>query len=169
MPDLRKQKIVSDLIQRLSIMKGYVITEYKGLNVYDMNIIREQLRLVNSQYIVVKNSLLKLSFKKLNININNTILTGPIAIIINNNNDVISVAKLIMKFTNMYKVFKFKTAFLDGMYMDKEAMKQISSIISKEVLVNSVLNSLKIPIMHFICILTNNLNKLIVILKKLTN
>ncbi|MDR0915565.1 MAG: 50S ribosomal protein L10 [Endomicrobium sp.] len=165
MSDLKKQKIVSSLIQQFKTMKGFVITEYKGLNVKDVAILREQLTLINSKYIVVKNSLAKIALKRIDINIDNRIFVGPIAIIINKNDDIIPMTKFIVKFTNIYKEFKVKVAFLDGIYMNQENIKQLSCIDSKEVLMINVINSLKMPIVNLIYVLTNNINRFIMLIK----
>jgi large subunit ribosomal protein L10 len=166
MPDLKKQKIVSNLVQQFKTMKGFIVTEYKGLNTHDITNLREQLISVNSKYIVVKNSLIKIVLKQLNINLDSNIIIGPIAIIINNNNDIIPVTKLVMKFTHMHhKVFNIKAAFLDGICMNKDNIKQISCIPSKEILISNVLSSLKIPIMKLVCVLISNINSFIMLIK----
>jgi large subunit ribosomal protein L10 len=165
MPDLKKQKIVSNLVQQFKTMKGFIVTEYKGLNVHDITSLREQLISVNSRYIVVKNSLIKIALKQLNINLDSNIIIGPVAIIINNNNDIIPVTKLVMKFIRMHKAFNIKTAFLDGTYMNKDDIKQISCIPSKEILINNVLSNLKMPIMKLVYVLISNVNSFIMLIK----
>ena len=59
----KKEEIVSDLKDRLSRSRIAILTDYKGLSVAEVNKLRDELRKVDVEFRVAKNSLMKLAVK----------------------------------------------------------------------------------------------------------
>ena len=58
-----KEQVVSDLGERVKGFKAVVLTNYRGLNVEQLNHLRQRLREEKISYHVVKNTLMKLASK----------------------------------------------------------------------------------------------------------
>jgi large subunit ribosomal protein L10 len=64
MPTEKKVELVEQLTELFSQNKFIIATEYRGLSVSEMSQLRRQLREVNSEFHVVKNTLAKLAAEK---------------------------------------------------------------------------------------------------------
>ncbi|MCL4407540.1 MAG: 50S ribosomal protein L10, partial [Thermotogae bacterium] len=63
----QKAMIIDELTDALSKSQLVLFTDYKGMSVETISKLREALSKVNAQYRVAKNTLLKISLKKINL------------------------------------------------------------------------------------------------------
>ena len=75
-----KEQIVSDLHQKIEQSKAIVLTNYRGLNVQQVNQLRQRLREEKISYHVVKNTLMKLATKGTDLEKVNDYFEGPTAV-----------------------------------------------------------------------------------------
>jgi len=80
MPTEKKAEIIEQLTELLSRNKFIIATEYRGLSVSEMSRLRRQLREVNSEFHVVKNTLAKFAAEKAGKPGLSQYLQGPIAL-----------------------------------------------------------------------------------------
>jgi large subunit ribosomal protein L10 len=80
MPTEKKAEIIEQLTELLSRNKFIIATEYRGLSVSEMSRLRRQLREVNSEFRVVKNTLAKFAAEKAGKPGLSQYLQGPIAL-----------------------------------------------------------------------------------------
>ena len=80
MPTEKKAEIIEQLTKLLSRNKFIIATEYRGLSVSEMSRLRRQLREVNSEFRVVKNTLAKFAAEKAGKPGLSQYLQGPIAL-----------------------------------------------------------------------------------------
>jgi large subunit ribosomal protein L10 len=80
MPTEKKAEIIEQLTKLLSRNKFIIATEYRGLSVSEMSRLRRQLREVNSEFHVVKNTLAKFAAEKAGKPGLSQYLQGPIAL-----------------------------------------------------------------------------------------
>ena len=159
----KKKQVVSALADSLKGACTGVIVDYKGITVEDDTKLRKELREAGSNYMVVKNTLLRLALKDAGIDGLDHILEGTTAIAINNE-DYVASARILSKFAATSKTFEIKAGFVDGGAIDAEAVKELAELPSKEVLVAKALGGLNAPITGFVTVLSGTMKGLVVAL-----
>ncbi|MEJ2200604.1 MAG: 50S ribosomal protein L10 [Desulfuromonadaceae bacterium] len=147
-----KEKVVSELAEKLASAKAAFLADYRGLNVDMVNNLRGQLRGVSVDYLVVKNTLLKLAAKGTSAECLNDHLAGPTAIAIVMDEPV-APAKVLTDFAKANPKFELKAGALDGKLLSVDDIKALSELPSREVLLAKVLGSLNAPASNFVGVL----------------
>lgn len=92
-----KEKILSDLGKKVEGFRAAVLTNYRGLNVEQLNHLRQRLRDERISYHVVKNTLMKLASKGTDLEKLDNYFEGPTAIAISYGDPVL-LAKILLEF-----------------------------------------------------------------------
>ena len=136
-----KQQVVEDIKAKIQASKSVVLIDYKGLTVAEDTQFRCNMRKINTEYKVLKNTLLRRAFNELNVTAFDEDLNGPTAVAFCP--DETSAAKCaadMCKDTN--DKISLKSAYVDNSYVDKDGVKALASIPSKEVLVAKIAGAL---------------------------
>jgi large subunit ribosomal protein L10 len=159
----QKKLVVAELTEHLKAACTGVVVDYKGITVAQDTKLRKELREAGDEYMVVKNTLLRLALKDAGISGLDHVLEGTTAIAISKDNYV-SGAKILSKFAETNKKFEIKAGFVDGGAIGADGVKELASLPSKEVLVAQVLCGLNAPITGFVTVLNGTLKGLVVAL-----
>jgi len=159
----QKKKVVAALTENLKTACTGVVVNYKGITVAEDTKLRKELREAGDDYMVVKNTLLRLALKDAGINGLDNILEGTTAIAISRDNYV-SGAKILAKFADSSKKFEIKGGFVDGGAINVDGVKELASLPPKEVLIARVLGGLNAPISGFVTVLSGTMKGLVVAL-----
>ncbi len=124
-----KKKVVDEIKSKLSEAKTIVLFDYSGLSDNDAKNLRIKLKENDSTYKIYKNTLLKIAFKDLDINLDEQ-LEGPTAIAFSS--DQLSPVKVLDKFSKKHKALVLKAGIVDGKISDNALLKQLASIPSRE-------------------------------------
>ena len=146
---LDKQNKVDALTQSLGESDAVFFTEYRGLSVNQLQEFRGSLREVDASYLVMKNSLIKRSFNKIDIKCPDEVLSGPTAIIVSKQ-DCPLVASKIYKFLKTNESLVVKGGYLDGGFISQKDVNSLSKLPSKEVLIGQFVGGLKSTISRFV-------------------
>ncbi len=158
----KKQK-VAVLAESLKAARVGVLVDYKGITVADDTKLRKELRESGDEYMVVKNTLLKLALKDAGIDGLDSVLEGTTAICIGKE-DYVNGAKILTKYADTSKKFQIKAGFVDGNVIDADGVKELAALPPKEVLVAKALGGLNAPITGFVTVLNGTLKGLVVAL-----
>ena len=145
MPSEKNIKQVEELYDDLKRAKGIYFTDYLGLNVEDMTVLRREFFENGVRYKVAKNSLLKLAAEKNDLKGLNDYLNGSTAIAYSFD-DPISPARVLKKFTKDHDLPGVKGIVIDGDVLDGEEFKRISNLPSKEELLSKLVMMLNSPL-----------------------
>lgn len=159
----QKKQAVAALAESLKSACTGVIVDYKGITVAQDTKLRKELREAGSDYMVVKNTLLRLALKDAGIDGLDHVLEGTTALAISKD-DYVSSAKILAKFAETSKTFELKAGFVDGGVIDADGVKELASLPSKEVLVAKALGGLNAPITGFVTVLNGTIKGLVVAL-----
>ena len=157
MPNQKKVQIVENLKEKLSKAQGVVLTDYQGLSVPEVEVLRRNLQDAGANYQVVKNTLLKLALKDSNFQIpnpneapsSNSQLTGPTGIALSQD-DEIKPLKALYDFAKEHKALKIKGGFFEGGWTVCEKLKEIAQLPSREELLAKLLGMMQSPITRFV-------------------
>jgi len=137
----QKKKITQDLKDRFERSKVIIVTDYKGLNVTTINALRRKLREAEVEYKVVKNSLLVRASEDTDAALIKEHFKGPSAVAISYS-DPVSPAKVLTEFAGENKALEIKAGVMGDKVLDLGAIKALSDLPSREVLLGQVLSAM---------------------------
>ncbi len=143
-----KQPIVQEIAENIKDAQSVVLIDYRGLTVAQDTQLRKELREAGIIYKVYKNTLMNFAFKGTEFESLSDSLEGPNAIAISKD-DATAPARLIAKFAKTAPALEIKAGVVEGNFYDTEAMKEISSIPSREELLARLFGSWQAPITNF--------------------
>jgi large subunit ribosomal protein L10 len=139
-----KELTVSDLSKKIEGYKAVVLTHYRGLNVEQMNQLRNRLREEKVDYHVIKNTLMRLASKGTDLEKLNDYFEGPTAIAISYG-DPILLAKVLSEFTKMQPSLEIRVGLIEGRVSPPEEVKALAGMPSREVLLAQLLATIQMP------------------------
>jgi large subunit ribosomal protein L10 len=150
-----KYDIVKDLTARLSGAKAIVLVDYKGINIEQVNQLRNRFRANQVDYFVQKNTLIKIALNGLGITELDSELLGPTAVAVCKLDEV-SPARELIKFLKEVMEDKkfpgFKVGYVAGHVFSAAELTALAKLPSREELLAKVLCGMKAPIANFVSI-----------------
>ncbi len=150
-----KKLIVEEIKSKISASKSVVLADYNKLTVLEVTALRNKFKEANCEYKVYKNTLVRKAFNELGVTDFDKDLNGTTATVFCA--DETSGAAIFAKATkeNPALVEKIvpKCAYLENKYLDKAAVKELSAIPSKDVLIAKMLGCLQSSISKFVYVL----------------
>jgi large subunit ribosomal protein L10 len=139
----KKKEIVKSLHEKFAKSKVVIVTDCKGLDVAAMNDLRKRLREFDVEFKVVKNSLMIRAAEETDVKLIKECFKGPSAVALSYD-DPIAPAKVLITFSKDNKKLDIKTGVMNGKVIDLDAIRAISALPPREVLLGqflSVINS----------------------------
>ncbi|MEA2086997.1 MAG: 50S ribosomal protein L10 [Candidatus Caldatribacteriota bacterium] len=156
-----KKEILQDLIEKLKESKGVVLTDYQGMNVSQINSLRNELKEKNVEFKVFKNTLMEKASEELNVKDLTKDLIGCTAIAFCSD-DGATPARLLKEYFKKNKInLKIKSGLIDGRVFGPEKIMEIASLPSKDVLIAQMINGVKSPLYSLVFVLQGPLKGLI--------
>tara|TARA_B110000014_G_C19878371_1_gene454647 strand:- start:184 stop:702 length:519 start_codon:yes stop_codon:yes gene_type:complete len=131
MPNKKNIKNVESLTDKISKAKSIYFTDYLGLNVSDITKLRKEFFSNNVEYLVVKNTLLKIASENNKISLSDDLFVGSTAIAVSYEEPVVA-AKVIKNFIKEYDLPSVKGILFEGSYLGGEEFSKIADLSSKE-------------------------------------
>lgn len=137
----KKKAIVEELHEKFSKSKIVILTDYKGLDVGAVSDLRRRLNDINAEFKVVKNTLLARASENTYVELIKEDFKGPSAVAMSYD-DPVAPAKVLTEFAAGNDKFEVKLGVLGGKRLDVAAIKALSSLPSREVLLAQVLSAM---------------------------
>lgn len=172
MPKTKKEKqiITRDLSEKIKKSKSVVFAGFNSFPVKSNENLRVELEKENGEYYVAKKTLLQRAFKDNGVEIDKNVLDGKVATIFSYDDEVAS-AKVIGDFRKdkelAEKIF-FLGGILDGEFLSKEQVENLSKLPSKDELYAKLVGSINAPVSGFVNVLAGNLRGLVTTLKAIS-
>ncbi len=145
MPRPEKVQAVADIKERLEGAEAVFLTEYRGLTVKAVQILRRSLRDSGAEYKVVKMTLAQLAAGEAGVDGLNEYLLGPTAIAFANS-DPVATAKALKDFSKSNEVFVLKAGLLSGNILTAEEVSRLADIEPRPVLLAKIAGAAKAPL-----------------------
>jgi large subunit ribosomal protein L10 len=145
MPNKKNIQQVEELTEKLGRAKAVYVTQYLGLNVEDVTELRREFHANDVEYLVTKNTLLKLAAESNDIEGLDPYLSGPTAIALSYE-DPTGPARVLKEFTKDRDLPKVKGIVFDGDVMDGSEFKRIADMPTKEQLLGMFAATLQSPL-----------------------
>jgi len=160
MPTQKKAEILEQLTELLAQNKFIIAAEYRGLSVTEMSQLRRQLREVNAEFHVVKNTLAKFAAEKTGKPGLSQYLQGPIALAFCKG-DAAQLAKTLTAYARTSKTaLNIKGGILDVRALSPAEITSLATMPPIEVLRAKLLGVMQSPIYSLHNVLTANLRGL---------
>ena len=134
-----KKKIVEDIRKRFLESNVVILTDYKGLDVEKINELRGKLKQSGVEYKVVKNAFLVRASEETDISLIKDSFKGPSAVALSCD-DPVTPAKILTEFADEHELLEIKVGVMNGKILDLSAIKKLSALPSREVLLGSLLS-----------------------------
>jgi len=159
----KKEKVVEELKAKLANLNAMFLAEYSGTNMTQMTKLRRELRNVDVEFNVVKNTLLKIASGGTKAEALQDKFSGPNAIVCINK-DPSAAAKVLSGLAKDIPNLKLKAGFLGNRVITAEEILKLATIPSKEVLVGRFIGLLQGMPQRLLYVLSGNMNKLMMTL-----
>lgn len=150
-----KKQIVEEIKAKIQGSKSIVLADYNKLTVLEVTALRNKFREANCEYKVYKNTLVRKAFNELGITDFDNDLQGATATVFCA--DETSGAAVIARETKANPALADKVvakcAYVENKYLDKAAVKELSAIPSKDVLIAKMLGCLQSSLSKFVYVL----------------
>ena len=145
MPNVKNIQDVERLTGVIGKAKAIYFTDYLGLDVGSITKLRSEFFENSVEYLVAKNTLLKIAAENNKIEGLEKFLTGPTAIAISYDEPT-APAKIINKFIKEFKKPNVKGILFDGEVLDGEKFDSIANMPSREQLIGAFAAMLQSPV-----------------------
>ena len=159
----KKKTVVAELGEKLKRMNSMFLAEYSGLNVAQITRLRKELRNVDVEFSVVKNSLLKIASGGTKAEAIRDKFIGPNAIVCIYK-DPTSAAKVLAGLAKDMPLLKLKAGFLGTQTLNTEEILKLATIPSKEILIARLMGLLQGTTQRLLYVLSGNVSKLMMTL-----
>ena len=150
-----KKVIVEEVKAKIQASKSVVLADYNKLTVLEVTALRNKFKEANCEYKVYKNTLVRRAFNELGVTDFDNDLNGTTAIVFcaDETSGAAVFAKAVKENPALTDKIVPKCAYLEEKYLDKAAVKELSAIPSKEVLIAKMLGCLQSSITKFVYVL----------------
>ena len=166
MPNTRNIKSVESLKEKLSKANSIYFTDFIGLNVSDVTSLRRKFYDNGVEYLVVKNTLLKIASSENNIELDDALFSGSTAIALSYDEPV-AAAKIIKDFYKDHNLPTIKGILFEGSYLQSSEFDRIANLPSKDESLTKLAMMLKSPIQNFSNLISVPMVNLVNVLKSL--
>lgn len=125
----QKKQVVREIVDKLKNSESVIIFQYQGLTVEELSELRVQLKKVDSDVKVYKNTLLKRAADELNINLDG-FLEGPNAILFGKN--LLEPIKIVSEYAKNHEKLDIRVGVISGDVADVSVIKEYANIPSRE-------------------------------------
>lgn len=136
-----KERVVSELHQKLQKIRAVILTDYRGLNVEEITRLRRQLQEASVEYRVVKNTLIRLASKGTSLEGLSDFFVGPTAMAVSNE-DPLAPAKVLLEFSKQTPLLEIRGGLIEGRVVGPREIEGIAKLPGREVLLGNLLRVL---------------------------
>lgn len=123
----RKEELVASYIEMLGKTDGFIVAEYRGMTVAQVNILRNRLAADNGTFAVTKNTLFSIALRETGFPIPEEMLLGPTGVVFGNGN-LPGVAKILQGFAKDVELFKVKGGVVAGTIFNAKQVEAVANL-----------------------------------------
>ena len=149
-PRPEKVAVVDEVRDRLTNSQAALLTEYRGITVADMSVLRRSLRAAGGEYKIYKNTLVRFAARDLDLDIED-LLTGTTAIAFvptNSSGDTVTVAKVLRDFAKTNPNLVVKGGVLGDKLLSAADATALADVAPREELLSRFAGGLQAPMQN---------------------
>lgn len=160
----KKEVIIAEISDKVAKAKAIVFTDYEGMTHHQLEGFKKDLKKVDAELAVTKNTLLSRALQQLNLDNDKLKFDRPTATLFAYN-DPIGPLKELTKLIKTLQKPAIKRGIFEGKIVEEQELKTLSTLPSREVLLGQLVGTLKSPIYGLHRSLSWNLQKFVMTLK----
>lgn len=147
MPTPAKEATIAGFREELGRIQGAIITDYRGLTVEQISLLRKRLRPVGGRYQVVKNTLLKIAMQEKALPDLGTLLEGPNALLFAEG-DPVEATKILTAFIKELRkdLPQIKGGFLGARVMTAADVANLATLPPREQILANLVGTVQTPV-----------------------
>ena len=149
MPNPQKIEAVAELKKLFDDADSFFVTNYQGLSVADITVLRKNLRENNVKFLVAKNTLLKRAARAAGVEGIDDHLIGPTAIAFAADDPAV-VARILHDSYKDKELPRMKVFVVDGQLYEAKEIKRLADLPPKEILYSQVIAAVEGPLSQLI-------------------
>ena len=156
-----KERLVSELTERLKSSETLIVADYRGLTNAEIDALRRQLLEHGARFSVVKNTLTRRAAEAAGADALLALLEGPTAIaFLESGGDPAAVAKALADTARTTRVLAIRGGLLEGRPMSAEEVDALAKLPPADVVRSQVLGAITAPLTTFVALLNAPLQDL---------
>lgn len=148
----QKQAFVTEIQEKLERSSVFVLMDYNGLSVEEMNALRRKIQADDVEFRVVKNTLINHALQGAGIEGFGDHLAGPTSVLMAFD-DPVTPVKALTEYMKGNDKLKVKAGYFGGEVIDLEGVKQLATMPSREELLAQLLGTLQAPMRNLVGVL----------------
>jgi large subunit ribosomal protein L10 len=156
----RKDELVAQYVELLNESRAVFITEYTGLNVKDINQLRQEIRKAEGAFHVTKNTLLRHALEKTNRPVPEALLTGQVAAGFALN-EAPTMAKTLTDFAKNQNKLVIKGAILGSDILTAEQVSDLAKLPSRDELRAQIIGMLSAPAQNLASVIAGGVRQVV--------
>ena len=160
----QKEQLIAQVVEKIQASKALVFSDFKGLTVKEVTLLKRDLRASGSSMMVLKKTLLNIALKEAGVEVNGRQLEGQVAVAFSA--DEVSAAKVVSEFT---KAFKDKKIIVGGSLGTKALtiaeVKALAMLPTQTEMRGTLVRTLQAPITSFVRVLDGNISGFVRVLQ----
>jgi len=149
MPNEAKLAAVNELKELFEGSDSFFVTDYHGLNVADITVLRKDLRENNVKFMVAKNTLILLGAREAGVEGLDDYLTGPTAVAFTSDDPAVA-AKILNESFKKRELPRMKVFVVDKAQYPAEEIGKLADLPSKDQLLSGVVAAVEAPFSELI-------------------
>ena len=168
MPNHKNLRSVEILTEKMSKAKSIYFTDYLGLDVLKITKLRKEFFANDVEFLVVKNTLLKIASENNKISLSEELFSGSTAVAISYEEPV-AAAKVIKDFNKDHDLPSVKGILFEGNFLPAEEFNKIANLPSKEESITKFAMMIKSPMQNLAMMLKSPMSDFLNVLNSIKN
>ena len=161
----RKKKQVEEIAEIFD-NSGVYLLDYRGLNVSQMNDLREKVKNLDANLRVIKNRLAIKYFEREKKEFGRELFKGPLAVAYTTDKFV-EVAKALVDYEKENDKLEIKAGFIEKTFADREKVKYVAKLPGKEQLMAQLVGAISMPLKKMGMALSAPLTNILILMNNL--
>jgi len=140
-----KVQAVEQLQELFAQANSYFVTDYQGLNVADMTVLRKNLRENGVRFLVSKNTLFRRAVQAVGVESLEPFLNGPTAVAFASDDPAVA-AKIIYDSYKEKKLPRVKVFVIDDQLFEADDIKRLADLPPRDVLLAQLVSAVESPL-----------------------
>ncbi len=161
----KKADLIEEYGRRLARAQVMIWSRFGNLPTPVVNTLRNQLRGLHAEVMVVKNTLMGRALEEAGLPVEPSLMAGPYMVTFVYD-DIASVAKTLSDFARLNPAFEIAGGLVGGKYADAAQVQSLSTLPSREQILAQVLGGLQAPMRGLVNVLAGTIRGLVTVLNE---
>jgi len=163
-----KELMVKEIEDLFTKEKGLIFSNFENIKATEMDEFRKKVKKSGSKHMIIKKRLSKRAIESAGLSdINGVFDVNKNVGVTLIKEDPVAIAKILMGFAKENKNFDVTAGYLDGRLLEKQKVKELSELPSREQLLAMVVGTMNAPISGFVGVLASVLRSICYVLNSI--